>query len=79
MTTITCKIPPGLGAQLEAVAQQQHVSKSEIVRGALKETLTRKLKKVRPSAYDVVKHLLGSVHGPSDLSTNPKYKEGFGE
>ena len=31
------------------------------------------------SAYDVSKHLIGSIEGPGDLSTNPKYMDGFGE
>lgn len=31
------------------------------------------------SAYDRIKHLAGSLEGPRDLSTNPKYMEGFGE
>jgi hypothetical protein len=26
-----------------------------------------------------IEHLVGSVEGPSDLSTNPKYMEGFGQ
>jgi|GEM_PF-1032707 len=32
------------------------------------------------SVYEVFGHLFGGVDGlPSDLSTNPKYMEGFGE
>jgi hypothetical protein len=32
------------------------------------------------SVYEVFGHLFGGVEGlPSDLSTNPKYMEGFGE
>ena len=31
------------------------------------------------SAYDVSTHLEGIFEGPGDLSTNPKYMEGFGE
>lgn len=79
MTTITCKIPPELDAQLEAVAHQKHVSKSEIVRGALEKDLKENSKRMRLTAYDLVKHLSGSLHGPKDLSVNPEYLEGFGE
>lgn len=33
-----------------------------------------------PTAYEVSKHLAGIIKGgPSDLATNPKYREGFGE
>jgi hypothetical protein len=31
------------------------------------------------SIHDRVKHLLGEIDGPPDLSTNPKYLYGFGE
>jgi hypothetical protein len=31
------------------------------------------------SAYDRVEHLVGLGEGPGDLSTNPRYMEGFGE
>ena len=31
------------------------------------------------SAYDLAKDVVGSLDGPEDLSTNPKYMEGFGE
>ena len=31
-------------------------------------------------AYDLVKHLCGSLKGgPTDLATNPEYMKGFGE
>lgn len=29
--------------------------------------------------YDRIRHLSGILEGPGDLSTNPKYMEGFGE
>jgi len=31
------------------------------------------------SMYDRVKHLIGEIDGPDDLSTNPKYLPGFGQ
>ncbi|MGB0560293.1 MAG: hypothetical protein ACPGVO_00620 [Spirulinaceae cyanobacterium] len=32
-----------------------------------------------PSAYNLTRDLAGCLNGPIDLSTNPKYFEGFGE
>ncbi|MEM8639842.1 MAG: hypothetical protein AAGG51_13650 [Cyanobacteria bacterium P01_G01_bin.54] len=32
-----------------------------------------------PSAFDLARDLAGCLDGPADLSTNPKYFEGFGE
>ena len=55
------------------------VSPSDIVRQALEEHLRRRTP--RESAYDLAKRLgiIGSAKGlPTDLSTNPKYMEGFG-
>jgi hypothetical protein len=32
----------------------------------------------RGTAFNLVKKLSGSLNGPSDLATNPKYLEGLG-
>jgi hypothetical protein len=77
MTTITCKIPGQLKARLEAAARQWRVSKSAILRFALEKQLARR--STAPSAFDLVKHLSGSLHGPKNLSTNPRHMKGFGE
>lgn len=36
------------------------------------------LNKGNKSAYELSKHLAGSIEGPQDLGTNKKYLEGFG-
>lgn len=80
MTTITCKVPEKLAAQLDALARTERRSKSAVVREALEERLKAKRRRGPVTAYDLVKHLCGSIKdGPSDLATNPKYMEGFGE
>lgn len=80
MTTITCKVPEKLAAQLDALARTERRSKSAVVREALEERLKTKRRRGQVTAYDLVKHLCGSIKdGPSDLATNPKYMEGFGE
>jgi hypothetical protein len=56
----------------EALARKSTVGK--IIKERLLEKENAKL-----SIYDRVKHLIGQVDGPSDLSTNPKYVRGFGE
>jgi len=78
MTTITCKIPERLHAELEAVARQRRVAKSTIVREALEQRLKRNRKTAAPTAFDLVRSLCGSLHGPVDLSTDPRHMEGFG-
>ncbi len=79
MTTITCKLPDTLAAQLDRAAREQRSSKSAILREALEQQLQGRRKPV-VSAFDLVKQLCGSIEGgPTDLATNPKHLSGFGE
>jgi len=76
MTTLICTIPEKLDARLERLAQQANVPKGKFVRKAL-EHAVRKTRASR-AALNFVSHLSGSLSGPSDLATNPKYLEGLG-
>lgn len=78
MKTITCKLSEKLDAQLEAVALEEGVSKSQIVRETLENRFGRIRGRKAPRAFDLVGDLSGSLEGPADLLTNPKYMEGFG-
>ena len=80
MTTITCKLPEKLAAQLDTQARVERRSKSALVREALEERLKARRRRAPVTAYDLVKHLCGSLKGgASDLATNPKHMKGFGE
>jgi hypothetical protein len=79
MERINVRIEERVKQQLEAEARLKGVSPSAVVRQAIEEHL--KQQKPAESCYDLAKRLgiLGSAKGlPSDLSTNPKYREGFG-
>lgn len=78
MTTIICKIPEKLDAELRSLARRQRVSKAVVVRKALERHVRRGRKASAPTALDLVKSLCGTLHGPRDLSTNPKHLEGLG-
>lgn len=79
MTTITCKLPEALDAELEAVAQKRGVSKSEVVREAIEANLPEQRKRAGLSAFDVMKPAAGILtDGPRDLATHPRHLEGFG-
>ena len=79
MTTITCRIPDKLDAELEAVAEKRKVPKSTVVREAIAANLQEQKKQCGLSAYDVMKDACGIIKGgPRDLATNPKYMKGFG-
>ncbi len=80
MTTITCKLPEKLSSQLDSLARAERRSKSALVREALEQRVREKRHRGPVRAYDLVKHLCGSIKGgPSDLATNPKHMKGFGE
>ena len=78
MATVSLKMPEPLAAEVAAVARRRGVSKSALIREAI-ETFLSTDEVARPkSALDLVADLAGSCEGPEDLSTNPKYMEGFG-
>lgn len=80
MTTITCKVPAKLAAELAAQARSERRSRSALVREALEDRFKRKKRRGAVSAFDLVKHLCGSLKGgASDLATNPEHMKGFGE
>jgi hypothetical protein len=82
MSTITLQLNDSLFARLLAESQARNVAPAELAR----ETLDRNLAAIPadtgddgPSAYDLLKDGFGYVDsGLGDLSTNPKYLEGFG-
>jgi len=77
---ISVRIPGTLGRKLRRKATLNGRPESELVREALEKYLEPPA--APPSAYELARAagLIGCVRGgPSDLSTNPKYFEGFGE
>jgi predicted DNA-binding protein len=79
MVTITCKIPEELNERLEAEASRRMLPKSALVREALNRSITKPREARKQTAFDAVKNLCGIIKdGPADMSTNPKYMDGFG-
>jgi hypothetical protein len=76
MTTLICSIPEKLDARLERLAQQAKVPKGKFVRKALEQAVRKP--RAHGAAFKLVSNLCGSLSGPSDLATNPKYLEGLG-
>jgi metal-responsive CopG/Arc/MetJ family transcriptional regulator len=79
MTVVTCKLPSKLAAKLDRVAKDQRRSKQALMREAIEQRLNTRRAVGKASAYDLIKHLVGTLEGPPDLSTNPEYMRGFGE
>ena len=78
MKTLSLKIPETLEGDLLAYARERGVSKSEVVREALKKLFGRERPTSRKSALALVEDLVGSLEGPEDLASNPAHLEGFG-
>ena len=76
MTTLVCSIPEKLDARLEKMARQAKLPKAKFVRKALERAAREP--RVNGAAFSLVRSLCGSLNGPSDLATNPKYLEGLG-
>ena len=80
MKTISLKLPESLHAKLERVAKQRGLNKSFLVRSAIEQYINGRIPTTKSvSALELAGDLAGCLEGPGDLSTNPKYMEGFGE
>jgi len=79
MKTLSLKLTENLLRKLERTARERGQSKSALMRAALEEYLNGVRATPRPlSALELAGDLVGCGEGPGDLSTNPKYMEGFG-
>ena len=79
MKTLTLKVPLELDLRLASAAKHRGESKSALVREALEAYLADQKNAPPLSCYDLAKDIIGCFEGPGDLSTNPKYMDGFGE
>jgi Arc/MetJ-type ribon-helix-helix transcriptional regulator len=79
MKTVSVRLPEDLYAKIDLLSKQRGASKSEVIRDALKAYFSHEANSVRLSCLDLARDLVGSVEGPADLATNPKYMRGFGQ
>jgi predicted transcriptional regulator len=70
---------PELDARLTATARARRTTKSAIVREMLDAQLSRRPARRQIRAYDLVKHVVGRLAGPRDLSRRPSHLDDFGE
>lgn len=77
MKTVSVKLPEPVANWLERQAKETRRTRSDVVRAALER---ERMGNNRPkSCRDLLADLGGYFDGPPDLSTNPKYMEGFGQ
>jgi hypothetical protein len=79
MKNISLKLPDDLNARLERAAKQRGAAKSDIVREALEAYFAGQQNGAQVSCLDLAHDLAGSIDGPADLATNPKYMRGYGQ
>ena len=80
MTVVTLKMPDILANRVRISAEYQHTTRSEIMRRALLKYVDQDIPdSAQPTAYDLLKDIVGSVDSDSDLSCNSKYMTGYGE
>jgi hypothetical protein len=79
MKTVSLKLSPVLLRQLERTARERGESKSAVIRSALEQYLNGQRTVPPGSALEAALPWVGCCEGPGDLSTNPKYMEGFGK
>jgi metal-responsive CopG/Arc/MetJ family transcriptional regulator len=79
MDTLTLKIPEALKSKLSRYAKQKGISRSEIVRKALSDFFSEDDIRLNGAFIDFSEDLAGTIEGPSDLSANKKYLDGYGK
>lgn len=80
MNALTIKIPAALEDPLHSASQGLRLSRSELVRRAIKACLNQPASPpVAPSALALAGDGVGCFEGgPADLASNPKHLEGYG-
>ncbi len=79
MKTLTLKVPEVLEAKLNIFSRKMGQSRSEIVRRALIQYISRDDISQSGPFLDLSRDLVGSIDGPSDLSSNKANFEGYGK
>ena len=75
MRTVSFKIPEGLDDALSDLSRKRKSTRSALVRQALEALTTDN----RLSVTAAVGQLVGSLNGPTDLSTHRKHMAGYGK
>ncbi len=74
MRAMSLKLPEALAWRLAELAAERGITKSELLREALKAFGRSE----RNTVTGAARELVGCIHGPKDLSTAKKHLEGYG-
>jgi predicted transcriptional regulator len=83
MAATTIKLPAKLDRELTALAKERHTTRAKVLRDALQSLAKKKpakerTKKLKGTVAELAGDLIGSVEGPGDLTSNPKYMAVYG-
>jgi len=76
MPTVTVKMSAEQFARLERIARERRIPKATVLRESFDRVAGQP---VPGSMCELIGDLIGSVKGPGDLTSNPKYMEHFGK
>lgn len=82
MKTITLRVPEVLESRIAGLARDRGTSKSAVVREAVETYLNEATEGRTGSMSERVEDLLGAIdgpHAPTDLASNEKHLEGYGQ
>lgn len=73
------KLTPDQKQKIRHLAEREGISAKEAVLRLVDQALAGEALNAPAGSFLAgIEHIVGSVEGPTDLSTNPKYLEGFG-
>ena len=76
---ISVRLPAGLRRKLKTVAHRNRIRESDFVRGAVERQLAMEEDALTAYEHAIRARLIGATRrAKRDLSTNPRYFEGFG-
>jgi hypothetical protein len=74
------KLTPAQKARIKRLAKEEGTTAKEAVLRLVDAALEERAPAPRPGSFlDGIEHLVGSVSGPPDLSSNPAHMRGFGQ
>lgn len=83
MSTLILELSDELAARLEAESLEKHVPPAKLATQALEKMLrvpAAEPSEEGPSLHEQMKDFIGCIDsGVTDMATNPKYMEGFGQ
>lgn len=74
------KVTPEQKRKIKKLAEQKGTSAKQVIMGLVDEALSEEALDIPAGSFlDGIEDIVGSIEGPADLSTNPRYMDGFGK